>query len=267
MMFGYFDFGQASYLYNHQWFHDVDTALDELVDSQLNVARRMSAGEGFGAWFDEVESWTMNYGLLALGLPDAVGRGIEMSGDIQRRITDAILPQAVRDAFSDLKRWFIDMVMEEAFGFTLTELENYLRDPGAQTHQSGPLPPGDQGEDRPRDRRPRPDVSSFEVARTSFVAFQNTLNMIKLQIVEPAELARVLWTGGSFQPVDGGAPPGVRAGQLRQRHPHAFMGNLDAGYNWDRPDSRGWILWETAPGPGKDLPPDLQVDRPGAGLD
>ncbi len=35
MIFGYFDFGQASLLYNHQWFHDVDTALDRLVSSQL----------------------------------------------------------------------------------------------------------------------------------------------------------------------------------------------------------------------------------------
>ena len=107
-MFGYFDFGQASLLYNHQWFIDVDTALEGAGLFAAARGPRMSSGEGFGAWFDEIESWMMNYGLSGLGLPDAVGRGIEMSGEVQERNSDAILPDEIKEAISDLKRWFIE---------------------------------------------------------------------------------------------------------------------------------------------------------------
>ena len=144
MFFGYFDFGQASLLYNHQWFTTSTRPCGHLVHSQLHVARRMSAGEGFGAWFAELESWLMKYGLSALGLPDAVGRGIEMTGAIQEQITDAILPDEVEPAMSDLKRWFVDEVMEEAFGVTLTEIESYLRDPGTYLTSRRPSPEGTQ---------------------------------------------------------------------------------------------------------------------------
>ena len=198
MMFGYFDFGQASYLYNHQWFHDVDTALDELVDSQLNVARRMSAGEGFGAWFDELERWMLRYGLSALGLPDAVGRGIEMSGNAQEQIADAILPDEVEQAMSDLKRWFVDKVMEEAFGVTLTELERYLQDPGTYLTSRTLFPEGTKAKIDAELGNFAQAFSALECTRINFVPFQNTLNMIKLQLVDPEELVRVLWTERAF---------------------------------------------------------------------
>ena len=193
LVFGYFDFGQASLLYNHQWFMDVDTALKELVHSQLRVARRMSSGEGFGAWFNEIESWLMNYGLSGLGLPDAVGRGIEMTGAVQERISDAILPDEIKEAISDLKRWFVDYVMEKAFGITLTEMEDALRDPATQFRNPLLFPAGTK-------EKIDGELGNFgqvfpvlECYRSSFGPFLDTLTMIKLQLVEPAELARIMF--------------------------------------------------------------------------
>ncbi|MCK7462039.1 MAG: hypothetical protein MZU84_08265 [Sphingobacterium sp.] len=193
LVFGYFDFGQASLLYNHQWFMDVDTALKELVASQVRVARRMSSGEGFGAWFDEIETWLMRYGLSGLGLPDAVGRGIEMTGAVQERIADAILPDEVKEAISDLKRWFIDYVMEKAFGITLTEMEDALRDPATQFRNPLLFPAGTK-------EKIDVELGNFgrvfpvnECFRNSFAPFLDTLTMIKLQLVAPAELARVMF--------------------------------------------------------------------------
>ena len=200
LVFGYFDFGQASLLYNHQWFKDVDTALKELVNSQLHVARRMSSGEGFGAWFDEIESWLLRYGLSGLGLPDAVGRGIEMTGAVQEQIADAILPDEVKEAISDLKRWFIDYVMEKAFGITLTEMEDALRDPATQFRNPLLFPAGTK-------EKIDGELANFgrvfpagECYRNSFAPFLDTLTMIKLQLVDQNELARVMWTERAFPP-------------------------------------------------------------------
>ena len=268
MMFGYFDFGQASYLYNHQWFHDVDTALDELVDSQLNVARRMSAGEGFGAWFDELERWMLRYGLSALGLPDAVGRGIEMSGNAQEQIADAILPDEVEQAMSDLKRWFVDMVMEEAFGITLTELENYLHDPGTYLTSRTLFPEGTKAKIDTELGNFAQAFSALECTRINFVPFQNTLNMIKLQLVDPEELVRVLWTERAL-PQNLSTEEHIRAFVqtfFKSGIQMQFMRSLDAGYDWDRPDFAGCMLWDDPTVRQKIFHRIFKVARPGAGV-
>jgi hypothetical protein len=268
MTFGYFDFGQASLLYNHQWFHDVDTALDRLVSSQLSVARRMSAGEGFGAWFDELESWMLRYGLSALGLPDAVGRGIEMSGNAQEQITDAILPDEVEQAMSDLKRWFVDKVMEEAFGFTLTELERYLRDPGTYLTSRTLFPEGTKAKIDTELGNFAQTFSALECTRIDFVPFQNTLNMIKLQLVDPEELVRVLWTERAL-PRNLSTEEHIRAFVqtfFKSGIQMQFMGSLDAGYNWDRPDFAGCMLWDDPTVRQKIFHRIFRVARPGAGM-
>ncbi|MBP7706742.1 MAG: hypothetical protein KA243_05785 [Candidatus Aminicenantes bacterium] len=272
MLVGYFDFGQASLLYNHQWFHDVDTALDRLVDSQVTVARRMSAGEGFGAWFDEIERWMLRYGLSALGLPDAVGRGIEMSGEVQERIADAILPDEVEAAMSDLKRWFVDKVMEEAFGVTLTEVENYLRDPGSYLDDRSLFPAGTRA-------KIDGELGNFgqafpvdECYRNSFGPFLDTLNMIKLQLVEPAELARIMfaeralpWNDPNGQTTEAGLAQFV-AGAFPRSVQMQFMRSLDAGYDYDRPDFAGCLLWDNAAIRQKIFHRIFHVERPAAGL-
>jgi hypothetical protein len=244
LLIGYFDFGQASLLYNHQWFCDVDTALERLVTSQLNVARRMSAGEGFGAWFDELENWTMRYGLSALGLPDGVGRGIQMSGEVQEQITDAVLPDSVKAALSDLKRWFIDLVVERAFGVTLTELEDALRDPGTQLRNPALFPAGTKEKiDRELGNFGQ-GIQTWELPSIDFVPFQNTLNMIKLQLVDRTDLARVLWAEGAhFNLSTREQLSAFLDSDFAQGIQMQFMESLDAGYYWDRPEFPGFILW------------------------
>jgi hypothetical protein len=270
LVFGYFDFGQASLLYNHQWFKDVDTALKELVNSQLHVARRMSSGEGFGAWFDEIETWLMRYGLSGLGLPDAVGRGIEMTGAVQEQIADAILPDEVKEAISDLKRWFIDYVMEKAFGITLTEMEDALRDPATQFRNPLLFPAGTK-------EKIDGELGNFgrvfpanECFRNSFAPFLDTLTMIKLQLVAPAELARVMFAERVL-PYNDPAGQSTEA-QLAAFETWAFprgiqmqfMRSLDAGYDYDRPDFAGFQLWDIPAARQKLFYRIFHVARPGA---
>ena len=266
LVFGYFDFGQASLLYNHQWFMDVDTALKELVVSQLSVARRMSSGEGFGAWFDEIETWLMRYGLSGLGLPDAVGRGIEMTGAVQEQIADAILPDEVKEAISDLKRWFIDYVMEKAFGITLTEMEDALRDPATQFRNPLLFPAGTK-------EKIDGELGNFgrvfpvaECFRNNFAPFLDTLTMIKLQLVDPNELARVMWTERAFPPVLT-AEEHVQAfvaTYFKSGIQMQFMRSLDAGYDYDRPDFAGCLLWDDPTVRQKFFRRVFHVARPGA---
>jgi hypothetical protein len=270
LVFGYFDFGQASLLYNHQWFMDVDTALKELVNSQLRVARRMSSGEGFGAWFNEIESWLMNYGLSGLGLPDAVGRGIEMTGAVQERISDAILPDEIQEAISDLKRWFIDYVMEKAFGITLTEMEEALRDPATQFRNPLLFPAGTKEKidgELGNFGRTFPVNESF---RNSFAPFLDTLSMIKLQLVDPAELARIMFAERTLPYNDpaGQSTEAQLAAFEKWVYPRGiqmqFMGSLDAGYDWDRPDFAGFQLWDIPAARQKIFHRIFHVQRPGA---
>jgi len=267
LFFGYFDFGQASLLYNHEWFLDVDAALRQLVNSQLRVARRMSAGEGFGAWFAEIESWLMNYGLSALGLPDAVGRGIQMTGAVQEQIADGILPDEIKAAMDDLKRWFIDEAMQDAFGVTLTELEDALRDPGTQLRNPALFPAGTRERiDRELGNFGR-GIQPWETPAIDFVPFQNTLSMIKLQIIEPAELTRILWAERALPfnlTTEAHVVAFVQDGFVRGIQMQ-FMESLDAGYDWDHPDFRGCLLWDDPTVRQKIFHRIFRVTRPGTG--
>ncbi len=209
----------------------------------------------------------MRYGLSALGLPDAVGRGIEMSGNAQEQITDAILPDEVEQAMSDLKRWFVDKVMEEAFGFTLTELERYLHDPGTYLTSRTLFPEGTKAKIDTELGNFAQAFSALECTRINFVPFQNTLNMIKLQLVDPEELVRVLWTERAL-PRNLSTEEHIRAFVqtfFKSGIQMQFMRSLDAGYDWDRPDFAGCMLWDDPTVRQKIFHRIFQVARPGRG--
>ncbi len=203
------DPGELTLLYHRYWLDDVDAALKELVSSQLDTASRMAAGASFDAFFDEIEAWFMDYGLSALGLPDAVGRGLRLSSSMQESITKAILPEALREIWSDIKRYFLDLIFEEAFGITLTELENALRDPATQLRNPALFPAGTREK---IDREMGRFGENVAMMTSGFVPFVNSLAMMKLQLVDPAEIERILppeayapialppLSGGTFQP-------------------------------------------------------------------
>ena len=160
--------------------------------------------------------------------------------------------------------------MEKAFGITLTEMEDALRDPATQFRNPLLFPAGTK-------EKIDGELGNFgrvfpvnECFRNSFAPFLDTLTMIKLQLVAPAELARVMFAERVL-PYNDPAGQSTEA-QLAAFEAWAFprgiqmqfMRSLDAGYDYDRPDFAGFQLWDIPAARQKLFYRIFHVARPGA---
>lgn len=237
-------------LYVEAWIQDIDRGLDEWPYMSEDIARALFVHEDADAAADRVQTFFNLYLLSMVGAPDVVGHGLELSSQVKAAMESlrSIVPGYAW--FQEIENSFIDWMVAQGTGLTLTEWKEYVTHP--ENKVSDPaigLSPA-----TPQKLKASMGVTggSSTFSPGSFAAFDNATTLAKLIVVAPAtldELAHDLHVGALFtgararQLIDAGAPSVFSIGSLgTDAQRNAMLGyvhSIDGNDAW-RMESRNF---------------------------
>jgi hypothetical protein len=249
---GYIARNGAGRAYKVKWRDDIDSGLSAWPELSHEIARALTynpGGADVDAASEAANGYVEDHLISMMGAPDV---GVELLANLADILS--VVPGA-KEAFEEMARDLFDYLLEKATGLTVDEAKGYLTSPeryfdalmgqGAGEYTSlaqinALMRLDDPGYSNPDER--------FDYRE--FPAAYNTVIMIKLLLMEPSEVNRLLKDLGSSDRLPERAPGGLlgsliaqvnrflstlRASNRQQGRPNAALGfirTLDGGNEW-----------------------------------